>query len=84
MPTGFDPRQGPGTYQGISSCEADFNLWIYNRWGQLIYTGTEGWDGTFEGEEAGVGTYSYLIRYTYLLEGKESSSEKRGTFTLIR
>jgi PKD repeat protein len=84
MPTGFDPRQVPGVYQGVSSCEADFYLWIYNRWGQLIYTGTEGWDGTVAGEDAGVGTYSYLVRYTYLLEGKESSSEKRGTFTLIR
>ncbi|OOG74955.1 PKD domain-containing protein [Algoriphagus sp. A40] len=84
MPTGFDPRQAPGLYQGVSNCETEFQLWIFNRWGQLIYTGPSGWDGRVNGEDATTGTYSYLVIYSFLLEGKESTSEKRGTFTLIR
>ncbi len=84
MPTGFDPRQTPGIYQGVSNCETEFQLWIYNRWGQLVYTGSQGWDGLISGEEAGPGTYSYLLRYEFELEGIYQVEEKRGVFTLIR
>ncbi len=37
---------------------------IFNRWGQLVYQtadGSNGWDGTFKGRQADVGTYYYLI-----------------------
>lgn len=84
MPTGFDPRQSPGVYQGVSSCDTDFQLWIYNRWGQLIYSGIEGWDGTVNGQEASAGTYTYIARYEYQLAGVAQASEYRGGFTLIR
>lgn len=84
MPTGFDPRQGEGLYQGVSNCETDFELLIHNRWGQLIYSGVTGWDGTINGEEAGTGTYTYFVRYSYALEGKQEYEEKRGSFLLIR
>jgi gliding motility-associated-like protein len=84
MPTGFDPRQAPGLYEGVSNCQTDFQLWIYNRWGQLIYTGTTGWDGTVSGDLAPLGTYSYAVEYTYALEGVTEKTTIRGTFTLIR
>lgn len=84
MPTGFDPRQAPGLYQGVSNCETEFQLWIYNRWGQLIYSGTEGWDGKVNGEEALPGTYTYFVRYEFALEGISQFEEKRGGFTLLR
>lgn len=84
MPTGFDPRQSPGIYQAVSNCETEFQLWIYNRWGQLIHTGSNGWDGKVNGEDAGSGTYSYLVRYQFALEGVSQVEEKRGAFTLIR
>lgn len=84
MPTGFDPRQSPGLYEGVSNCAVKFQLWIYNRWGQLIYTGTTGWDGTVSGDLAPLGTYSYAVEYTYALEGKTEKTSIRGTFTLIR
>jgi gliding motility-associated-like protein len=38
---------------------------IYNRWGEIIFTSDqvgEGWDGTFEGKQVPVGTYSWTIR----------------------
>lgn len=85
MPTGFIPnRQNEELYKGVSNCEIDFELWIYNRWGQLIYSGISGWDGLVEGEMAPIGIYSYLMRYTFPWEGKIELIEKRGTFTLIR
>ncbi len=83
MPTGFNP-QNEELYKGVSNCEIDFELWIYNRWGQLIYTGNSGWDGLVGGEKVPTGSYSYLMRYTFLLVEKIEVIDKRGTFTLIR
>jgi PKD repeat protein len=84
MPTGFDPRQAPGIYKGVANCEIDFMIWIYNRWGQLIYSGAAGWDGKVSGENAQTGSYSYFVRYEYALEGVPQIEEKRGSFILIR
>lgn len=82
MPTGFDPKSG--RYQPVSNCRVSYQLFILDRWGELIFTGSEGWDGLVRGVEAPVGSYSYRIRYEYLLEGVLTSSEKSGIFTLIR
>jgi gliding motility-associated-like protein len=38
---------------------------IYGRWGQRVFfsfNGMSGWDGTFKGEPADIGTYYYFIR----------------------
>ncbi len=83
MPSGFNPQKET-LFQAVSNCEIDFELWIYNRWGQLIYSGISGWDGLVRGEEVPTGSYSYLMRYTFPLEGKIEIVDKRGTFTLIR
>jgi PKD repeat protein len=83
MPTGFNP-QNEESYKGVSDCELDFEFWIYNRWGQLIYRGSSGWDGLVGGEAVPIGTYSYLMRYTFPLEEKIEVVDKRGTFTLVR
>ncbi|MEP1085753.1 MAG: PKD domain-containing protein, partial [Algoriphagus sp.] len=84
MPTGFDPSQDGGVFQGVSNCEINFNLWIYNRWGQLIYSGGEGWDGSANGENAPTGTYTYLMQYSFPLEDEIQTVEKRGSFLLVR
>lgn len=42
-----------------------FEVWVYNRWGQELYHGTdpaEGWDGKLGGSVAPTGAYYYLIR----------------------
>lgn len=82
MPTGFNPIDG--VYQPVSNCSIAYQITIWDRWGGLIYFGIEGWNGLINGMEAPSYSYSYLIRYTYMLEGEETVSEKRGTFTLIR
>lgn len=84
MPTGFNPLQDGGVFQGVSTCDIDLSLWIYNRWGQLIYTGTTGWDGLVNGRDATQGTYTFLMQYSFLLKGEMQKVEKRGSFILIR
>jgi gliding motility-associated-like protein len=42
------------------------SLEVYNRWGNLVFRTTDinaGWDGTFNGQEAELGTYYYVARY---------------------
>ena len=62
----------------------DYNMWIYNRWGQLVFqSGVAGqtWDGTHEGSEAPQGTYRYVIE----VKQPWDYTEKRiGIVTLLR
>ncbi|WP_158860368.1 PKD domain-containing protein [Lunatibacter salilacus] len=84
MPTGFDPRQAPGIYEGVSDCKVSFELWIYDRWGALFYYGDTGWDGSINGKEAPIGSYFYIVNYHYTLDKKTQREEKKGTFVLVR
>lgn len=54
---------------------------IYNRWGELVYSGTMGWDGTYKGKQQPVGTYVYYAVLQYPDGRKENV---HGAFTLIR
>ena len=84
MPTGFAPGNEEELFMGVSNCEIQFELWIFNRWGQLIYSGPSGWDGSVSGELAPTGSYTYLIQYSFPLDGEMTTEEKRGAFALIR
>ena len=69
----------------ISNCnERDFEMVIYNRWGQLIFQSNSpyvGWNGEYNGKEIEMGVYTYKITY-YNILGKKYM--KSGTVTLIR
>jgi gliding motility-associated-like protein len=57
---------------------------IFNRWGNLVFQSTqsgEGWDGTFNGQNANPETYIYLIEYECITG---ASKIKKGSITLIR
>ena len=44
---------------------AEFHIWVYNRWGKLVYESTDpakGWDGTIGSRQAAEGAYFYVIR----------------------
>lgn len=44
----------------------DFNLKIYNRWGQVVFESnddTQGWDGTYGGEIVQDGSYTWKIEF---------------------
>jgi gliding motility-associated-like protein len=53
------------------------NIIILNRWGQVMYEGTDGWDGRINGVEATPGTYFYII--TTLID-----EVYKGALTLLR
>lgn len=62
-----------------------YTLDIYNRWGQRIYQGRardKGWDGTYNGLPADVGTYAYHITYT--LGRRGTKHMQKGEVILIR
>ena len=63
----------------------NFNLNIYNRWGQLIFQTNSldgrGWDGNFNGVPQGSGTYVYETEGVDYL-GK--TVFRKGTIALIR
>jgi gliding motility-associated-like protein len=62
---------------------SEYHLTIYNRWGRQVYSTTDlnsGWDGSYKGTAQDIGTYNYLIRYTY--KGHEQQLD--GAITLIR
>lgn len=84
MPTGYNPSRDGGLFEGVSNCEINFDIWIFNRWGQLIYQGKEGWNGLVNGENASLGTYTFLMQYSFPLDGGMQQVEKRGSFLLIR
>ena len=44
---------------------AEFHIWVYNRWGKLVYESDDpakGWDGTIGSRPASEGAYFYVIR----------------------
>lgn len=74
-----DKARMRGGLEGIE----DFELHIYNRWGNRVYHSTDkyaGWDGTYKGVMQSTQTFFYMIRFTF-------NGEKRlmkGDLTLVR
>lgn len=42
-----------------------FELKVYNRWGNLVYSGQDGWDGRYKGHYVSAGTYFCVIRVSF-------------------
>ena len=98
IPNIFTPNSDPlnNTYciDGfLDGCD-EFELWIYNRWGELVFNTTdmnECWDGTVSNSSKPhpPGTYFYILEVT---EGKFSNDQSTplktyktsGTVTLVR
>jgi len=87
-PNGIDNRRffPFGTAQHITNI-SDFQ--IFDRWGNKVFLNeeflpnqeSEGWDGTFNNQEATEGVYAYLVTINYI-DG--SSEVLAGDVTLIR
>ncbi|MBK6482766.1 MAG: gliding motility-associated C-terminal domain-containing protein [Chitinophagaceae bacterium] len=86
MPTAFTPNNDGinDVYKIITDGTNEFDLKIFNRWGQLVYISSDPdgyWDGNFEGlpEEMGAFIYSLSIRFSNGI-----SRVMNGNITLIR
>jgi gliding motility-associated-like protein len=88
LPTAFSPN-GDGRNDlfgvlGAGKYSRDFEMRIWNRWGQEVYRTSDpaqGWDGNFNGAQAQTGVYAYFITY------KDIYGEVRtykGNVTLVR
>lgn len=86
VPTAFTPN-GDGVndrflVEGFGS--DDFLLRIFNRWGEMVYEGTdqsEGWDGTFRSKPQEMDVYAWTLRVRFANNRLE---ERQGNLTLIR
>jgi gliding motility-associated-like protein len=60
----------------------DAELWIYNRWGELMYytddVAGEPWDGTFNGRDLPIDSYHYV------LDLGNDEPPRRGNVTIVR
>ncbi|MEM9991846.1 MAG: gliding motility-associated C-terminal domain-containing protein, partial [Bacteroidota bacterium] len=65
VPTVFSPNgDGQNDVFEISVGDALIEqIQIYDRWGNLVYTGTPTWDGTVRGQQANAGAYIYQVEY---------------------
>ena len=86
-PSAFSPNDD-GTndvYRVEARYFTDFSIQIFNRWGEQVYSAddyeTHGWDGTYEGEKAPGGVYTYVVKATGM-DGEDYTFS--GTITLIR
>lgn len=87
IPNAFSPN-GDGKndiFRVTASGFIEFEVIIYNRWGEELYRSdeyeTHGWDGTFQGRQVPEGVYIYLLKATSL---KGNEYEYTGNITLLR
>jgi gliding motility-associated-like protein len=87
MPNAFTPnRDGRNdlfraSYKGYFEA---FQLSIYNRWGQVVYSSSnpdQGWNGRLGGKDIDSGVFVWICTYRFF--GRTTSTQK-GTVTLIR
>jgi gliding motility-associated-like protein len=84
FPTVFTP-DGDGVNDiflgGEKFRNREFHLEVYNRWGNMLYSGESGWDGNYRGNKVPPGTYIYVL----ILKMEDGSSRTvKNTVTLIR
>ena len=76
----YNPLFRPMKYESVN----EYELLIYNRWGQKVYQSNDiegGWDGEINGKELPEGCYFWLVSYKDI-EGL--SLLLNGTVTLLR
>jgi gliding motility-associated-like protein len=93
-PNAFSPNaQLPEnqTFRVFPTFVGEFEIYIYNRWGELIFYSDDldfmvnvGWDGVKDGKYLPMGTYAYVIRYRSITEPERGVLEKPGGVTIIR
>ncbi len=92
MPSAFSPNQDglndyflPVPQNNECGNLIRYTFSVYNRWGQLVYqgrSGDAGWNGSYKGQLADVGTYNYYLSYRTGIN--QPAKTEKGDITLIR
>lgn len=90
FPNAFTPN-GDGSNDYFPTPNSNlkgYQIFIYNRWGQLLFSGTDSynaWDGTYMGLECQMDVYVWKAVWEYEKEdGELNTSTKVGHVSLIR
>lgn len=88
-PNAFSPNGNASneTFFVFSTFVTEFQIFIYNRWGELVYESNDKdfqWDGTVNGKPAPIGTYAYVIRFKSDFDRSARTREQHGGVTLLR
>lgn len=57
-----------------------YDIKVFNRWGHLLYEGTEGWDGRYKGSYVASGTYFYVV---YITQENGAVVEEKGFVMVV-
>ncbi len=92
LPNSFTPNNDGlnDAWQPIYINQNVLELYIYNRWGQKIFTGNANnnysWDGTFKNQICEQGVYGYLIVYKTATNAYKNQgiTQKTGVISVVR
>jgi gliding motility-associated-like protein len=71
--------------QGWTECFDEFNIKIFNRWGEKVFESNRldfCWDGIYQNQVLDASVFVYYINAKYI--GIEKAIEKKGNISLIR
>ena len=86
LPTAFSPNNDGvnDSFGAVGNGIEDYELQIFNRWGNKVFESNDidnKWDGSDNGDDAEVGTYTYMV----VAAGKEFGKvNKSGFVTLVK
>jgi gliding motility-associated-like protein len=93
-PNAFRPASSVGANQNFFAktffITDDFKVFIYNRWGELVYQSGDRlfeWNGGYNNDSGNPlpsGAYAYIIQYVSSFRPDEGTQEKRGGVMLVR
>jgi hypothetical protein len=81
------PSGGQPAYDFSSLYIATFEIWVYDRWGALMFYSNDyktGWDGTYEKKDATEGVYYWIAKYSSSCTESAEPLTKTGFVQLIR
>lgn len=89
FPDAFTPNQDGvnDVYAPQGTDVIDFNIQIYNSWGERIFTShdlNKSWDGMMKGQPAPDGVYVYQATYSGYKNKQLQAFFNKGTITLLR
>lgn len=88
IPNAFSPN-GDGLNDVFKpylySFEELVSLSVYNRWGEKLYEGTDGWDGTYMDKPVQMGAYIYVVEIREIRKGGFfKNNHLGGTISVIK